>query len=1230
MREDLLSLSAQINTFGAGNVPKGELPARLQTFTPTESTESEREKKKLMDSLAPLLAQNEKLSGFCTHPDAEVELTIKPDDYSKVYRKQYPIAHALRPSIDEILDRWQKSGRIKLAPKGCRFNSPLLAVPKKDDQGRMTGVRLCLDVRAVNQYLVEDDKFQLPRIPEVLAALQGKLFGEFDLSEAYFQFHLKAESQQFTAFTWKGQQWMFVGCPFGLKHIPSLFQRFIANLFADMPFVFPYIDNLAFSSNSWEEHEEHARMIVERLTSVGLRIKPSSYNLGNTHIKLLGHVISEKGIDLDPEKKEMIMAWPKPETGAMMASALGLGAFMRDHIRNYADITAPLEALKKQTKIEWDDNLNQHWDLFKRAFATAPMLSFPDFNKRLTIAHDASQTGIGGVLYQPDDDNNVITPTNIVAICSKQLNATQRNYPVYKKELWGLVYCLRKFHSFIWGRTITAITDHKPLIHILGQRQLTVALQQWLDVILDYNLRIIHRPGVLHVLPDALSRMYTATYADPSMVWGTHSNIQLITNSESTLTTQSDALCQRSIDDIKPPSAIKKRHQFEGTKASRGGRKRSKFDSSRVTYPLTLSDDTEREAGQDEDDDNDDSITTTSVRTIHGVINRLTGASVPIQRNDATCAPAEVDADDQADLESSQYTLPLSCALELDAAHIARICERVNGTTSVYDECIDIDACCRYTSGENVPTTRHLMSLTDDEKLLIAQAKRGKQVPPVHQRASLLHHAHSAHFGEAHIQQQLDRDGHYWPGMYADIRNLVQKCRECRRYNVITHGYRPARSVRANRPGDHYQIDLCAFTKAHDGHVFCLLLVDVFTGFIILRPLKNKRAETVARTLWDIFTIIGIPKILQSDNGTEFLNEVIRTLNRLVGIESRYISEYNPRADGKVERLVRTIKLTIYKLMRGSTPYWPYHLSFVQYMYNDKVQSLTGSSPFVLMYGRQPNAPKAYDVDIENMTESDYDDWKEHQLDILSLIYPAVNARTDERQKKYRKYLDNRRAKLVAEELPIGTRVTIKDKQYLLNPQLKPTAAPKYESEVYTVSKITKHGTYVLTRSDGSTLDRGLPLDQLKICTRDTDTSEPTPTPTQTTTDSSDSDDDDASLTADNMAQSDPSELRQSQPSQLSSTTTATVKPTVASHPRSSPKTQSNVAIRILDHDLLHGTLRFKVKWKGRKASWINDQQFDDDEMKDRYFQDEANRNTRKASRFTRSAIMRLRQRRQE
>ena len=87
---------------------------------------------------------------------------------------------------------------------------------------------------------------------------------------------------------------------------------------------------------------------------------------------------------------------------------------------------------------------------------------------------------------------------------------------------------------------------------------------------------------------------------------------------------------------------------------------------------------------------------------------------------------------------------------------------------------------------------------------------------------------------------------------------------------------------------------------------------------------------------------MGLPKILQSDNGPEFVNEVIRALVKLTGIEHRLISPYNPRADGKVERSIGTTPcLSSRNYLHGTVNHWPMFVPFAQLMFNYKVSTLT-------------------------------------------------------------------------------------------------------------------------------------------------------------------------------------------------------------------------------------------------------------------------------------------------
>ena len=117
------SLSEQTSAFGVGRSPSQEQPTRMTSFTPEgEKSETEAQRTRLYERLKHLHAQTELEGSFCTDPSSIVELTVLKENESKVFRKQYPIAQALVDRIDDVIQRWLKEGKIKQAPRGCRFN----------------------------------------------------------------------------------------------------------------------------------------------------------------------------------------------------------------------------------------------------------------------------------------------------------------------------------------------------------------------------------------------------------------------------------------------------------------------------------------------------------------------------------------------------------------------------------------------------------------------------------------------------------------------------------------------------------------------------------------------------------------------------------------------------------------------------------------------------------------------------------------------------------------------------------------------------------------------------------------------------------------------------------------------------------------------------------------------------------------------------------------------------
>ncbi len=939
--------------------------------------------------LVQALEENANITGFCSHPDSELKLVIKPfmDGVvpKKLCRPQYRIAERVRHLVRECIERWHTEGKIMKAPPGIPYNNPIVVAPKKDSAGNVTWeeVRVCLDFRGLNECLDGHhmDQFQLPFIRDTIDKFNGcKIFGEFDLAEAFYQLKLHEESRPYTAFTFEGQQYMCAGVPFGLSIVPSHFQRVISTIMHGLDFTFPYMDNLPFGSKDWETHRQQALTVIRLMTKHNLKIKPSSVKLGHSHMRCLGHFVSIKGIGIDPKKLSMVPDWPRPTTGKELMSFLGFVTFIRDHIRHVADLTGPLEAVKNNKVLEWNDTLEEAFRLTKEAIRKAPFLQYPDYTRPFHIATDASNTGVGGVLFQPKEHDEYITADNIVAICSKKLQPCQTRWSAYKKEYYAILYALRQFRPYVWGRNDLVIyTDHKPLTFVMTSPSLSNTVHGWFDEMGEYNFKVIHRPGILNVVPDALSRMYAASYSD---TWGV-----------------SDGFNMSNITLVDEPAATSPKD---------------------VTGPI-----------------HDQKPAGTEMESVS-----LAPVSVPMGEG-----AAESTADNEQDNRVAAEE-PEDLAINVGNSNQVKV--EKDSTRMDFDLLVELD-------------------------------RRGMTMPKTEaERRTLVEAEHAVgHFGIEAIYKGLQAKNVWWPGMRKTITSIVQDCHACNVFTVTKKGYNPSGFIHASGPWEHIQVDTSVhMPPSPDNHTTLLVVIDVFTGFVLLRACKSSTAEEVAAELWSIFCTFGFPKILQSDNGHEFVNDTLRALVKISGLEHRFISPYNPRADGKVERAIGTLVQVIKKMVHGTNMLWPMYTQFAQYAYNRKISSLTGSTPFALMFGRAPNEWKDYTKDppetITLDTEEQVSKWKEHQEKMVSLLLPAISQRILKQKNEMVIKLNKMRKALIPKTLKEGTEV------YILDPKKENKWQPKYLGP-YVVARRALNGGYVLKDSTGDLLDRHVPIDQIKV-----------------------------------------------------------------------------------------------------------------------------------------------------
>ena len=349
-----------------------------------------------------------------------------------------------------------------------------------------------------------------------------------------------------------------------------------------------------------------------------------------------------------------------------------------------------------------------------------------------------------------------------------------------------------------------------------------------------------------------------------------------------------------------------------------------------------------------------------------------------------------------------------------------------------------------------------------DRQSITDQVEREELMDKYHQQG---------HFGTKSLIKSLHSAGHRWFGMAQDCSRKTKSCAACQRYTVVKRGYHPIQAIAAALPFDHVSFDLFEMTTSIDGFNYVLVLVDVCTRFVLLKPLRSKQADEVARALFGIFTDMGFPRIWQSDNGREFVNSTLAAFREIVNVEHRTITPYNPRANGTSERFVRISKDTIYKYLNGAETEWTRALPLAQYFINIKESRRHGSSPYSLFFGRKNNELRDYRDDGEAlMTE---DALEERMKFLTNIIYPAISEKVQKANEELAKSINKDR--LVA-NFPVGTMVMT-----VVPPKTRTgKGAARYEGP-FKVARRTTGGSYELTDNNGVLLGRAYAPDQLKV-----------------------------------------------------------------------------------------------------------------------------------------------------
>jgi hypothetical protein len=248
------------------------------------------------------------------------------------------------------------------------------------------------------------NKYPLPKIDDLFDQLTGaRVFSMIDLRTGYHQLKIRATDIPKIAFTTRYGLYEYTIMSFGLTNAPAYFMNLMNKVFMEFldKFVVVFIDDMLIYSKSEEEHATHLRLILETLREHQLYAKFSKCEFWLKEVGFLGHVLSARGVSVDPNKITSVMEWEAPTTQIEVRGFLGLAGYYCKFVEGFSSIARPMtQLLKKDKMFEWTPKCEESFQELKKQLVTAPVLTMPDITKNFDVYCDASKLGLGCALMQ--------------------------------------------------------------------------------------------------------------------------------------------------------------------------------------------------------------------------------------------------------------------------------------------------------------------------------------------------------------------------------------------------------------------------------------------------------------------------------------------------------------------------------------------------------------------------------------------------------------------------------------------------------------------------------------------------------------------------------------------------------------------------------------------------------------------------------------------------------------
>lgn len=454
----------------------------------------------------------------------EVELRLK-SDAKPIFLKSRKVPYSMTQLIQDQLDDLLRRDVIEPVTTS-EWATPTVNIPKGNGE-----VRICGDYKLTINPQLEVEQYPLPTAQELFSTLNGgQKFSKLDLRHAYEQLLLSEGSRAYVTIHTHRGLYRYKRLPYGVASAPAVFQKHMESLLRDIPGVCVFLDDILVTARDDATHLERLREVMKRLIDNGLKVSRRKCSFLQNEVEYLGHVISGSGVSTNPEKIRAVKEAPAPTNVEELRSFLGLVNFYARFVPDLATAAKPLTLrLRSDYKWDWNQECKAAFVELKKKLTTSPVLAHYDPSLPLQLSCDASPVGVGAVLAHVDTDGT----ERPIAYASRTLSRAEENYAQLEREALAIVFGVKRFHDYIYGREFTLVTDNKPLALILGPKNgiPTIAaarLQRWAVILSAYQYEVLCKRSEDNANADALSRLPLKTdSSDMADVAATFNVLQL-------------------------------------------------------------------------------------------------------------------------------------------------------------------------------------------------------------------------------------------------------------------------------------------------------------------------------------------------------------------------------------------------------------------------------------------------------------------------------------------------------------------------------------------------------------------------------------------------------------------------------------------------------------------------------------------------------------------------------